>query len=1087
MIKKLFSVVLTVCMVLSLTPMTALADTPAPNFLVIHAGSPATPRVTLVEAVAIAVDGDTIQALNNVNEDLGFSGATIAIDKNLTLDLDGYTVSLSAPYITVLSVSDGGSLMVENGMLNVGTSGIVPAISVDGGSLALAEENPAEINIGAMKNGLSVAGGGDATLTNVRISEEGGVAVFAEGVSATDPDDFSQATVLGDVDVAPDDDASPSGEGTYGAVAKAGAAIEVGGDISLNIAGVPEGTDCVAAWAAGTDSVTEVNGNISATSKTGGAYGALATQGGMVQIGGNDSATGVGTAVDPSTGEFADMVAAAATRGIGSSVYVSNDVTATGEKNAFGCESSGGYVSVSGNVTVSATGTSAFACGAAAFDSRSSTYIVGDTTVSTSDQGSTAIGGYALAGGRSELWNLRVTSLGSAFGIVAEGKPQQGNPSNVTAQSKVTYSGNTSSAGAWAKVGGVARVNGYFTGEVGTPVIQVNNNTAPTHTTPDAYDTYTDDPNDGSVVYLIGLGKISGTVTDADGNPLSGVPVYVYEEHFSTVTDANGHYSIDPMPLYQPNCWATAEISEDVYRTINPFTRSMVRGSTTTVDFTNTSALFAETSDTSLLNDTATLGLAGTRAVSSDEDVALAFANENNIRIISQGEGSATVTVKDNSDHKAYIVVTVDAHGYLTIGTITKYTASSSNDNSSHGGSSTITTTPKATVSGSTATTTVTPTVSGGVATGSVTADQMSDALKKAQEAAGTNGTPNVAIQISGAFGVSSVATTIPHASMQALVSGGIGALTISGPTGSVSFDAAALKTISGTSGDVTVTIAKTDSSALSDAAQALVGSHPVFTLSVTSDGNATSQFDGDVTVSVPYTPASGEDTNAVVIYYIAADGTPTLVPNARYDAATGTVRFTTTHFSTYAVGYNKISFTDVASGAWYADAVTFLSARGVTSGTAVTTFSPNAPLTRGQFVTMLLRAYGVAEVTNPTDNFVDAGNTYYTGYLAAAKKLGITSGVGGNKFVPDNAITRQEMFTLLYNSLKVLDKLPASTSSKTLADFTDSGSVASWASEAMTEMVKAGTVTGSGGRLSPAGTTTRAEMAQVLYNLLGK
>lgn len=210
-------------------------------------------------------------------------------------------------------------------------------------------------------------------------------------------------------------------------------------------------------------------------------------------------------------------------------------------------------------------------------------------------------------------------------------------------------------------------------------------------------------------------------------------------------------------------------------------------------------------------------------------------------------------------------------------------------------------------------------------------------------------------------------------------------------------------------------------------------------------------------------------------------------MPNGHYDEANGTVTFSTTHFSLYAAGYNPVSFTDVSSGAWYHNAVTFLAARGITSGTTATTFGPETMLTRGQFITMLLRAYEVAAVTNLTDNFSDAGSTYYTGYIAAAKKLGITAGVGNNKFAPDQAITRQEMFTLLYNALKVIDKLPSGTSGKTLVDFSDSGSIAVWAQDAMTVHVKAGTVTGDSGKLNPKGTTTRAEMAQVLYNLLGK
>ena len=143
--------------------------------------------------------------------------------------------------------------------------------------------------------------------------------------------------------------------------------------------------------------------------------------------------------------------------------------------------------------------------------------------------------------------------------------------------------------------------------------------------------------------------------------------------------------------------------------------------------------------------------------------------------------------------------------------------------------------------------------------------------------------------------------------------------------------------------------------------------------------------------------------------------------------------------------------------------------------------------LTRGEFIVLMMRAYEIAPDTNPTDNFADAGNTYYTGYLAAAKRLGITFGVGNNMYAPGKEITRQEMFTLLYNALKVIVQLPQGDSGKTLADFSDAGQIDTWAKDAMTLFVKAGTVSGSGGKLTPTGTTTRAEMAQVLYNLLGK
>lgn len=85
----------------------------------------------------------------------------------------------------------------------------------------------------------------------------------------------------------------------------------------------------------------------------------------------------------------------------------------------------------------------------------------------------------------------------------------------------------------------------------------------------------------------------------------------------------------------------------------------------------------------------------------------------------------------------------------------------------------------------------------------------------------------------------------------------------------------------------------------------------------------------------------------------------------------------------------------------------------------------------------MLMRTYDIAPEENPTDNFADAGQTYYTGYLAA-KKLEISAGIGNNMFAPDQAVTREEMFTLLYNALNVLDRLPQADSGRKLSDFND-------------------------------------------------
>ncbi len=309
---------------------------------------------------------------------------------------------------------------------------------------------------------------------------------------------------------------------------------------------------------------------------------------------------------------------------------------------------------------------------------------------------------------------------------------------------------------------------------------------------------------------------------------------------------------------------------------------------------------------------------------------------------------------------------------------------------------------------------------------------------------------------------------------------------------GSITVPSNMLTGVTGTDGKkVEFSISQGDKSELKEAAKTVIGNRPLLQLALTLDGKQIEWNNPGVpvTVSIPYTPTAAELANpeSIVIWYIDGRGNTVSVPNGHYDRATGTVTFKTTHFSYYAVGYNKVSFVDIAADAWYNKAVGFIGARGISTGTGNGNYSPDAKLTRGQLLVMVMRAYGISPDANPQDNFYDAGSTYYNGYLAAAKRLKISEGVGNNMFAPDKEITRQEMFTLLYNALKVIGQLPQGNSGKLLSSFSDAGQVDSWAKNAMTVLVETGTVGGNSGKLSPASTTTRAEMAQVLYNLLAK
>ena len=342
----------------------------------------------------------------------------------------------------------------------------------------------------------------------------------------------------------------------------------------------------------------------------------------------------------------------------------------------------------------------------------------------------------------------------------------------------------------------------------------------------------------------------------------------------------------------------------------------------------------------------------------------------------------------------------------------------------------------------------------------------------------------NASVSMPDISGVSAYRLELPASALTANQKGA--ALTLTTGFGSVTFPANMLSSLTGADGKTAgITIARGDVSGLTDVEKTAVGNRPIVQLTLTLDGVQTDWNNpaAPVTVTIPYTPTAEEAKNpeSLIIWYLGGSGKLVCVPNGHYDAATGTVAFKTTHFSQYAVGYNPVSFKDVADGVWYKRAVSFIGARGVTTDTGNGNYSPEAKLTRGDIIVMIMRTYSIAPDANPTDNFADAGNTYYTNYLAAAKRLGISNGVGNNLYAPGKEITRQEMFTLLYNALNILGQLPEGNSGKTLADFSDADSIASWAKDAMTLLVETGIVSGNGGKLSPTDTTIRAEMAQVL------
>lgn len=396
----------------------------------------------------------------------------------------------------------------------------------------------------------------------------------------------------------------------------------------------------------------------------------------------------------------------------------------------------------------------------------------------------------------------------------------------------------------------------------------------------------------------------------------------------------------------------------------------------------------------------------------------------------------------------------------------------------------------------STATVTADTKTSGNTTTATVGDNVLKNAIAAAEKAAAENKTaPAIEIKVETEANTDTLQVTLPKASLKTVADSKAESLTISSGIGQIIMSNETATSIAKQAGgtDVSVSVGKVDKDKdLNEKQKSAVGDAPVYDISITSGNKHITSFDGGLmTISLPYTLKPGENPGGIVVWYVDEQGNVQKVISM-YDVKTKMIIFSTNHLSKYAIGYDKDliwvnPFTDVAEDAWYFEAVRFCAARGITTGTSATTFGPEADVTRGQFIVMLMRAYKIEPDSTSGNNFADAGNTYYTNYLAKAKELGITSGVGNNMFAPERKITRQDMFTLIYRALDKLGKLPKVANSKNLSDFSDAASISDYAKDAMTALVQSGIVSGSDGKLNPQGVSTRSQLVQVLYNLLPK
>ena len=172
--------------------------------------------------------------------------------------------------------------------------------------------------------------------------------------------------------------------------------------------------------------------------------------------------------------------------------------------------------------------------------------------------------------------------------------------------------------------------------------------------------------------------------------------------------------------------------------------------------------------------------------------------------------------------------------------------------------------------------------------------------------------------------------------------------------------------------------------------------------------------------------------------------------------------------------------FTDVEDTDWFYPHVQWAAGSGVLSGTSATTFEPDAPMTRGMFITALANWEGIDPAQYPGSRFQDvAEGAWYADAISWAAGEGIVSGYG-DTFGPNDPITREQLAAILYRYAQY--KGYDTTAKADLSRYTDAAQVGSYAVDAIRWANAEGLVNGtSATTLTPKGSATRAQVAVIL------
>ena len=175
--------------------------------------------------------------------------------------------------------------------------------------------------------------------------------------------------------------------------------------------------------------------------------------------------------------------------------------------------------------------------------------------------------------------------------------------------------------------------------------------------------------------------------------------------------------------------------------------------------------------------------------------------------------------------------------------------------------------------------------------------------------------------------------------------------------------------------------------------------------------------------------------------------------------------------------------FKNYDAKAWYAEAVSSAVDNGLLYGKSATVIDPNGDMTRAEMAAIINRSFGCYKTADISQYKDVAKSKWYYKDVALAVQMGTYNGRSSSSMAPDAPISRQEAMTVVARALELDYDAYAKTG---LSAFSDRSEISNWALPYVRAMVGADYIHGRTKGLEPLDNITRAEFAQIFYNIIG-